>query len=489
MLLKASKPTCGLIANINLKEDKKMENNLQNRDGFSSRLGIIAAAAGSAIGLGNIWKFPYITGIYGGAAFIIVYLICIALIGAPVMLSEFVIGRRAQKNAIGSFNKLAPGTPWFLTGWMGVVAAFMILSFYGVVAGWTLHYVVLAVGNKFVGQSPEALTGVFTSFISSSASPVIYQVLFMALTAGVVLGGVKDGIEKYSKILMPLLLLIIIILDIRAITLPGAGEGIKFLFSPNWGVLAAAGPEAILSALGHAFFSLSLGMGTMITYGSYIGKKENIGTTSIQVTIADTAIALLAGLAIFPAVFAFGIEPSAGPGLVFMTLPNVFQMMPGGYIFGIMFFVLLAVAALTSSISILEVVVAYFVEDLNMNRKKATLVATVAITFIGILCSLSMGSFQMQFPIIKIADGSVFAFVGFFDWLDWISANLLLPLGGLFIALFVGWKMNKKDVVAECTSDGDVEAKYMSIFMFLTKYVAPAGILIVFLNNLGILKF
>lgn len=451
-------------------------NNLQQRDGFGSRLGIIAAAAGSAIGLGNIWKFPYITGIYGGAAFIIVYLICIAAIGFPVMLSEFIVGRKAQKNAIGSFKKLAPGTPWFLTGWMGVAAAFMILSFYGVVAGWTMEYVVKAITNAFAGQSPDAIGGMFGGFITQVGKPIFWQLIFMALTGWIVVAGVKDGIEKYAKVLMPLLLLIIIILDIRAITLPGAGAGLEFLFKPDWSKISA---EAVLVALGHAFFSLSLGMGTMITYGSYISKKEDLGTTAVQVTIADTLIALLAGVAIFPAVFAFGIEPGAGPGLVFVTLPNIFQQMTGGYFFGILFFVLLTVAALTSSISILEVVVAYFSEDLKMDRKKATIIGTISISLVGILTSLSMGE---AFP-------TLFFGKNFFDLMDWTSANILLPLGGLFITAFVGWKMSKKDVEDEVTSDGTVKAGYLPFFLFLAKFIAPIAIAIVFLNGIGLLKF
>jgi len=452
-----------------------MENNNLQRDGFGSRLGIIAAAAGSAIGLGNIWKFPYITGIYGGAAFIIVYLICIAAIGFPVMLSEFIVGRRAQKNAIGSFKKLAPGTPWFLTGWMGVAAAFMILSFYGVVAGWCMEYIVKAATNAFAGQSVEAIGGMFGGFISSVGKPLFWTVLFMGITGWIVVAGIKDGIEKYSKVLMPLLLLIVIILDIRAITLPGGGAGLEFLFKPDWSKISA---EAVLVALGHAFFSLSLGMGTMITYGSYIGKKENLGETAIQVTIADTLIALLAGVAIFPAVFAFGIEPAAGPGLAFITLPNVFQMMPGGYIFGILFFMLLTVGALTSSISILEVVVAYFAEELKMNRKKATIIATVAITLVGVLCSLSMG------PVFP----TLFFGKNFFDLMDWTSANILLPLGGLLITAFVGWAMSKKDVEDEVTSGGEIKVSYLPLFTFLAKFIAPIAIAIVFLNGIGLLK-
>ena len=459
-----------------------MDNNNVQRDGFTSKLGIIAAAAGSAIGLGNIWKFPYITGIYGGAAFILVYLVCIAMIGLPVMLSEFLIGRKAQKNAIGSFKALAPGTPWFLTGWSGFLAAFSILSFYGVVAGWALDYIFKAITGAYVGMAPDAIGGLFGALISNPVSTVAWQVVFMILTGAVVLGGVKDGIERYAKILMPLLLVIIIILDIRAVTLPGAGEGVAFLFKPNWGALSA---EAVLVALGHAFFSLSLGMGTMITYGSYIGKKENLGTTALQVTIADTVIALLAGLAIFPAVFAFGVEPAAGPGLVFITLPNIFNQMAGGMICGVLFFVLLSVAALTSSISILEVVVAYFAEEMKMSRLKATVIATTAITIVGVLAGLSytsvLGGFTLPLP--------GFGQLVIFDWLDMISANYFLPLGGLFISLFVGWSMKKEDVTAEVSNEGKLNVAYMNLFLVFSRFVAPIAIAIVFLNGIGIIKF
>jgi len=458
-----------------------MNNNLPERDGFASRFGIIAAAAGSAIGLGNIWKFPYITGIYGGAAFIIVYLVCIAIIGSPVMLSEFAIGRRAQKNAIGSFKVLAPNTPWFVTGWLGFLAAFSILSFYGVVAGWTLDYIVQSLTNSFAGADAEAIGGMFGTLVSKTWTPIFWQVVFMAMTAGVVLGGIKDGIEKYTKILMPMLLVIIIILDIRAVTLPGAGAGVAFLFKPNWDLING---EAVLSALGHAFFSLSLGMGTMITYGSYIGKKENLGEIALQVTLADTAIALLAGLAMFPAVFAYGIEPAAGPSLVFITLPNVFQQMPGGYIFQILFFSLLAVAALTSSVSILEVVVAYFHEEKNISRKSAVITATVMITLVGMAASLSMGPWAgIKIPLPG------FGSVNIFDWLDLFSANYLLPLGGFFISLFIGWGMEPEDVYEEVSNDGDLKVGYLGLFKIATKFVAPAGIAIVFLSNFGVFDF
>ena len=448
-------------------------NHAVQRDSFTSKLGIIAAVAGSAVGLGNIWKFPYITGIFGGGAFVLVYLICIALIGLPVVLSEFVIGRKAQKNAIGSFKKLAPGTYWFVPGLIGLVAAFMILAFYGVVAGWTLEYLFKSITNSFAGKNPAELEGMFGVFISQIAKPIFWQVIFMGLTGWIVLAGIKGGIEKASKLLMPLLLFIIVILDIRAITLTGAGEGLAFLFKPDFSKLSA---EGMLSALGHAFFSLSLGMGTLITYSSYMSKKENLATTAVQVTIADTLIALLAGIAIFPAVFAFGIEPGAGPGLVFITLPNVFQQMHGGYIFCFLFFLLLAVAALTSSISILEVVVAYFVEELKLARRAATIMATIAITIVGIPCSLSMGVMSKMQVMGKT----------FFDWLDFIASNVLLPLGGLLIVAFVGWYLGREKTETEVTNQGELKAAYLPLFMFLAKFVAPIVIAIVFLHGLGL---
>lgn len=451
----------------------------QNKKGgraeFSSKFGVIAAAAGSAVGLGNIWKFPYITGVYGGAAFLFVYLGFILAIGLPVMLSELVIGRSSRRNAFGAFKKLAPKSAFRYVGILGVGAAFMILAFYGVVAGWSVEYVVISVMDGFKGQSPEQLSSMFNDFIAQPYRPIFYQMVFMFLTGLIVMIGIKDGIEKNVKIMMPLLVVIILILNIRAITLPGAGEGLRFLFHPDFSKLTG---EGILSALGHAFFSLSLGMGTLITYGSYIDKKNNLINTAINVTVADTLIAILAGVAIFPAVFAFGIEASSGPGLVFITLPNVFQQMPGGYIFSILFFLLLTVAALTSSISILEVVVAYFHEELKLKRKLATVFATTIIALLGVICSLSMGIF----------DHYTFFGLNFFDLLDWISANLLLPLGGLFISLFIGWIYGRKKVRAEIEKGGSISEVFLSVFMFLVRVIAPIAIAVVFLKGIGLLK-
>jgi NSS family neurotransmitter:Na+ symporter len=448
------------------------------RDGFSSRIGIIAAAAGSAIGLGNIWKFPYITGEYGGAAFILVYLVCIAFIGLPIMLAEFVIGRRAQLNAVGAFKKESPGTPWYFTGALGITTAFILLAFYGVVAGWTLHYVGLSITDSFSGLSPDDLGATFGSFISNPWLPIFWQVMFMALTVGVVLGGVKNGIERYSKILMPLLLLLLIVLAIRSMTLEGASQGIAFLFSPDFSKLNM---QAVLAAMGHAFFSLSLGMGTMITYGSYINKKENLGTTALQVSIADTLIALIAGLAIFPAVFAFGIEPSAGPGLVFITLPNVFSQMPFGTGFSILFFSLLAVAALTSAISILEVIVAYLDEEFGWSRTKSSIFVAIAISAVGALLSQGNGSlsaFELPFLI-----GGEWIDMNIFDWFITLS-DQLLPIGGFFIALFVGWKLNKQSLIDELTNQGKLTLAYVGLYRFILKFIAPLAIAFVFLSTI-----
>ncbi len=446
------------------------------RDSFGTKFGVIAAAAGSAVGLGNVWRFPYIAGENGGGAFILIYLLFIAAIGIPVMLSEFTIGRRAQRNAFGSFKRLAPNTYWYLIGLMGVVAAFVILSFYSTVAGWTLEYIYLSITNAFADKSPDQLTTMFESFKSGTFRPIMWQLIFMVLTAWIVIAGVKKGIEKYAKILMPVLLLLIVIMDIRAVTLAGASEGLEFLFKPDFSKLDT---NSVLEALGQAFFSLSIGMGTLITYGSYINKKQNLTTTAINVSVADTFIAILAGVAIFPAVFAFGIEPNAGPDLIFRTLPNIFQQMPGGYFFSLIFFILLGVAALTSSISVLEVVVAYFVEELGILRKRATIIAALSITALGVLSTMSWGTMSN----VKIFDFNVF------ELLDFTASSVLLPLGGVFIVLFLGWYLGKKHVWNELSSSGLYKVKLVNLFILIIKFLAPIAIALVFLHGIGLLKF
>lgn len=425
--------------------------------------------------MGNIWKFPYIVGENGGSAFILVYLISILLVGMPVLLAEFLIGRRGQANAVRSFKNIKPNSKWFSIGWIGIVAAFMILGFYTVIAGYTIHYFILTITNSFTGMSSAEISNTFNEFQTSSTLPIIYTVIFILISLGILFGGIKDGIEKYSKILMPGLVGIIVLLVIRAITLPGATEGIEFLLKPNFNELSM---PAVLDALGHSFFSLSVGMGTMLTYGSYISKKENLTTTTVSIAAADTVIALLAGLAIFPAVFAFGIDPTAGPGLVFITLPNVFLQMTGGTIFGALFFFLLFIAALTSVVSIFEVIIAYITEELSVTRPKAMTLTTLAVVFISILCAFS-----------NTPDSSLTFFgTTLFDWMDKLSANILLPIGGLLIMIFIGFIMKREDVEDEL-KQGCPSIKNSMIYLTITKYVAPIAIAIVFLYGLGIINF
>lgn len=437
-----------------------MQSNTPSRDSFSGRFGIIAAAAGSAIGLGNIWRFPYVLGENGGGAFLLIYLAFVLMIGVPVMISELLIGRNAQKNAFGAFRKLAPGQHWYMIGVMGVGAAFLILAFYSVVAGWTLHYVYLSVTNALAGNSPDEMIAVFDGVQSTKGLSIFWTLLFMGGTAFIVRSGIEKGIEKYTKILMPLLLLIIIILNVRSVTLDGAEAGLDFLFNPDFSKLT---PDVVLEALGQAFFSLSIGMGVIVTYGSYIKKNESLGGTALSVSLADTIIAVLAGVAIFPAAFAFDMAPNQGPGLVFVTLPNIFNQMTGGYVFGLMFFILLTIAAFTSSISLLEVVVAYFTEELKLPRKKGTWIAAGIMSVLAILCALN---------------GTVF---GAFDY---VSSNILLPVGGLLVVIFVGWVLQSRITRAEIEADGK-KAQYYRGFLFIVKFIAPIAIALVFLNGLG----
>ena len=444
------------------------------RDSFGSKLGIIAAAAGSAIGLGNIWRFPYVAGENGGAAFLVIYIIFIVMIGLPIMLSEFLIGRRAQRNAYGAFKLLKPNQPWYLFGLICVGAAFMILSYYSTIAGWTLEYLYQSLVNGFSGKSSDQLAGMFSDFQHGGLKPVIWQMVFMFFTGFIVFRGIKNGIEKYTRVLMPMLFVIIIIIGIRSVTLPGAMEGLAFLFNPDFSKIT---PNVILDALGQAAFSLSIGMGALITYGSYIKRSENLPNAAYAITLADTLIAILAGIAIFPAVFAFNIKPDQGEALIFITLPNIFQEMPGGYFWAILFFILLAIAALTSTISVLEIVVAYVTEELKLGRKKATILATSAIAVLGIFATLSQG------PL----DELTFFGKNLFSIFDYMAANVVLPLGALLIAIFVGWFLGRKNVRDEITNAGALRGRLFGIFIFIVKFLAPLAIAIVFLNGIGLI--
>lgn len=441
------------------------------RGHWQTRTGFIAAAAGSAIGLGNIWRFPYIAGRYGGGAFVLVYILLLIFIGYPVMTSELLVGRKTEKNPVGAYSTLAPGSPWIIAGFMGVLAGFVILSYYSVVAGWALSYIFKSAAYMAAGSDSA---NIFVSSISSAFGGIFWHTLFMAICVGIVYGGVERGIERWSKVLMPVLLLLLIILIIRSVTLPGAGEGLAFYLSPDFSAFDA---EGFLAALGQVFFTLSLGMGCMITYGSYLKKDEDIPLNAKYIVSLDTLIAIMAGFVIFPAVFAFGLEPAAGPGLTFITLPAVFsQMGAAGHIFGTIFFILLTVAALTSAISLLEVVTAYFIDEIKWDRKKAAIGMGIAIWMLGLFPSLGYSTLS-HVKLIKGFD--------ILDSFDFFANNILLPLGGLLIAIFIGWFWGTDKALEEANLGATT--KIGSSYSFLIKYIIPVAIFVVFLNSIGVL--
>ena len=451
----------------------------QARENWGSKIGFILAAAGSAIGLGNIWKFPYIAGEHGGAAFIFIYLICIAIIGLPVLVAEVLIGRTGKKNPVGSFKKLSDSKIWTSVGFMGVIAGFLILSYYIVIAGWSLGYIFEAVRGSFYDFNETYTSSEhFTSLTQNTTWSIGFMVLFLGLTMSFVYFGIQKGIERGSKIMMPVLLILLIISAIKGISLPGSEKGISFLLEPNWDLVNG---EAILVALGHAFFTLSLGMGAMMTYGSYLDKENNIFTSSFQIVFLDTFIALIAGVAIFTAVFATQQDPSAGPGLIFHTLPVVFTKMSGGYIFSVLFFLLLSIAALTSAISLLEVVVSYFVDEKGWKRHSAVIVFGGVTFLIGIPSALSFNILQ-DFHILGL---------NFFDLFDFITANIMLPLGGMLIAIFVAWiwgfDKSLKELKLGAESLFDNYPIIIILWKIFVKYFAPILIFLVLLNSLGIL--
>lgn len=452
----------------------------KERGNFGSKLGVILASARSAVGLGNIWRFPYETGNHGGAAFILIYLGCILLLGLPIMIAEFLIGRHSQANTARAYQILAPGTQWRWVGRMGVLAGFLILGYYSVVAGWTLEYIFEAVSNSFAGKTPAEFISSFQSFSSNPWRPALWLTLFLLATHFIIVKGVEKGIEKSSKIMMPTLFIIILILVGCSVTLPGAGKGIEFLLKPDFSKVDG---NVFLGAMGQAFFSLSLGMGCLCTYASYFSKNTNLTRTAFSVGIIDTFVAVLAGFIIFPAAFSVGIQPDAGPSLIFITLPNVFQQAFSGipilaYIFSVMFYVLLALAALTSTISLHEVVTAYLHEEFNFTRGKAARLVTTGCILLGILCSLSLGVTK-EFTIFGL---------GMFDLFDFVTAKLMLPLGGLLISIFTGWYLDKKLVWSEITNNGTLKVPTYKLIIFILKYVAPIAISVIFINELGLLK-
>ena len=443
---------------------------------FGSKIGVILATVGCAVGLGNIWRFPYMLGENGGAAFLLVYISCILFLGIPVMITEFFIGRYSRKNAAGAFKVMAPGTKWSVIGYNGVAAAFLILGYYAVVSGWTLEYIVQAFSGSLEGKNATDFADEFTAFSTGVFRPILWTVVFIALTHIIIVSGVKEGIERASKVMMPMLFLILIALCVRSITLPGASEGLTFLFNPDFSKIDSS---VVLSAMGQAFFSLSIGMGCLITYASYFGKQTNLQTTALQVTILDTLVAVLAGVMIFPAVFSFGIEPTTGPELVFITLPNVFEQLPFGNIWSFVFFVLLALAALTSTISLHEVSTAYVHEEYHVSRKKAAIIVSVGVTILGILSSLSMGVLKSY---------TLFG-LNFFNLLDFVTAKIMLPLGGMMICIFTAKRVDKLLLKEEVTNHGTIRFYFFNTYAFFVKYIAPIAIGLIFLNELGLLNW
>ncbi len=441
------------------------------RENFGSKLGVLLAMAGSAVGLGNLWRFPYMVGVNGGAAFILVYIVFTVILCLPIFISEFVIGRRSQSNALGSFRKLAPGSKWSLVGILAVLTPMIILSYYSVVGGWSLRFFCSACTMDFTKDGTD-LAGMFGLFASSVWGPIIFHTIFLGITAAIILAGVQKGIERFSKVMMPLLFILIILMAARTLTLPGAKEGLQWILKPNFSKVSLS---MCAAALGQAFFSLSIGYGIILTYGSYVGKDVNIVSSAAKTTGMDMLFSLIACCAIMPAVFIFNVSPNAGPGLVFQTLPFIFSKMPLGNFVAVIFFATLVVAALTSAISLFEVGVAWLVEERKLSRKWATLWVFFFTWVVGIICSLSFGPLNG----IKLFKMEIFSL------LDYLSSNILMILGGLFFVVFVGWKMKKADVREEFTNSGALKGNnwLFAPVYFIIKWVAPIAVILIFISN------
>ena len=442
---------------------------------WSSRWMFILAATGSAVGLGNIWKFPYITGENGGGAFVLVYLLCIAAIGIPIMMAEVMLGRRGRQspvNTMATLAKEASSHPiWKYLGWMGVIAGFLILSYYSVIAGWASAYVFRAASGIFVGQTADGISSLFNDLTSDPEKLLAWHTIFMVSTMIVVSRGVSHGLEKAVRFLMPALFILLLIMVGYAVNSGSFSEGVDFLFAPNFAALTAQG---VLIAMGHAFFTLSLGMGAIMVYGSYLSKDTSIAKTSISIAFADTAVALLAGLAIFPIVFANGLEPGSGPGLIFNTLPIAFGQMAGGTFFGTLFFILLVFAAWSSAISLIEPLVTWMVENKGMKRLKASVWSGLITWLLGIGTILSFNNW---------AENKIFGMT-FFELLDYLTSNIMLPLGGLLIALFAGWVMKREHSKEELGMGNMI---WFQLWLFLVRFVTPIAVIVVFLNALGLI--
>lgn len=439
---------------------------------LGGKLSAVLVAAGSSVGLGNIWRFPYVAGDNGGGAFLLIYIGCVLLLGLPIMLAEFAVGRRTRRNAVGAYHAL--DRRWSFIGYNSVLAAFLILGFYFVVSGWTAEYTVHSLTGELASLSTtEEYAAQFEGFISNPWRPLLYTLLFILATHAVIALGVQKGIERSAKVLMPLLFIILIALSIHSLLMPGAAEGMRFLFRPDFSKVTAS---TLLTALGQAFFSLSVGIGTMVTYASYFKPETNLRHTALNVTLLDTLVAVLAGVVIFPAVFTAGIAPSSGPSLVFITLPGIFNGMPLSMVWSTVFFLLLVVAALTSTISLHEVITAYLHEEWHLSRRSAAWLTTLSTAALATLASLSLG----------LLGGWRICGLTLFDALDFATANILLPLGGLFTCIFVGWKLDPERFREQLSNHGTLRCRIHGLLIFLLRWVCPVILLLVFLDNLGL---
>ena len=450
----------------------------QERAKFGSKMGVILATAGSAIGLGNVWRFPYMAGENGGAAFIVFYILCVVILGLPCMVSEFIIGRHAQANTARAYNKISSSKIWTAVGCLSVLTGFLITSYYAVVSGWCLQYIYASLMGHLDGD-PEYFKQYFANFSSNPIKPIVWTVVILGITHLVIQHGVRDGIEKASKMLMPTLFILLLVLVVSSCLLPNAIAGIEFLFKPDFSKVT---PDVLLSALGQAFYSMSIGMGCLCTYASYFSRHTNLLKSAVQIGVIDTFVAILAGLMIFPAAFSVGVSPDSGPSLIFITLPNVFQQafagMPVlGYVISLAFYALLSLAALTSLISLHEVSTAFFHEELRVGRKKAALIVTLSCSVLGAFCSLSLGGYE------------VMSFLGktLFDIFDFVTGQVFLPVCGFLTCLMVGWYLPHKLVRDEFTNWGTLRGSLFHVYIFAIKYLCPACILIIFLHQFGLI--
>ncbi len=453
------------------------------RASFGSKLGVILATAGSAVGLGNVWRFPYMTGQNGGAVFIIIYVICVLLLGIPCMISEFIIGRHAQANTARAYRKVGGRNPLSYIGYMSVLTGFLITGYYAVVSGWCLQYIFASLIGHLQGD-PEYFKTYFAELASDPVKPVLWTVIILGVTYLIIEHGVRDGIERASKMLMPTLFILLLIIVGASCMLPNADKGIEFLFKPDLSKLTG---DVFLGALGQSFYSLSIAMGCLCTYASYFSKYTNLTKSASQIAFIDCMVAILAGLMIFPAAFSVGVNPDSGPSLIFITLPNVFQQAFAaipvvGYCISLLFFVLLSLAALTSLMSLHEVSTAFIHEELMVSRKKAALIVTILASIIGAFCSLSLGA----------VDGLVVFGKSLFDWFDFITGQIFLPIVGFLTCIFIGWFVPHHIVKEEFTNSGELKSqsyvRLFHIFIFLVKYVCPLAILLIFLHQLGLLR-